>query len=218
MTRTTAGLLFAGVLLGAGVTIAAWRSETRAPRSQSSVAVAPDRRGEDVANLSARIEWLERRLASMKQQQSAQPNNQPPPANPGPETPAPPGQDETRPTREQAEAQFKEYVAEVGRSFEQEKSDPAWTKQTSPQIAAAFSADTVLQNTAADIECREHTCRVQIEDTDRQVSPRMASIARQLGKTVPYIIADRVDQGNGRSVMVLYMTTKPFPQVSPGAR
>ena len=52
-----------------------------------------------------------------------------------------------------------------------------WTKQTSPQIAAAFSADTNLQNTATDIECRGHMCRVQIDDTDRQVSPsRIASI------------------------------------------
>ncbi len=210
MKRLTRLVLLLGcVILGAWALTAAWRPEDRVP--QPTVNRAADGHDAQVASLTVKVDELEHALAALGQQQGAHESNRPPSPNAASEQTAS-GLGEDRPTREQVEARFKEYMADVARSFESEKSNPAWAKQASSQVAAAFAADSVLRDAATDIECREHTCRVQIDDTDRTVSPRMPSIAAQIGKTLPSIRADRIDQGNGRAAMVLYMSTKPFPR------
>jgi hypothetical protein len=101
------------------------------------------------------------------------------------------------------------YMAGVGQAFANERVDPAWSARTSALVGAAFEGDQVLRNVAHTVECRQETCRVQIED-DGSLNARLPRLALGVADVLPSIAAERVDQGNGRNAMVLYMSSQRF--------
>jgi hypothetical protein len=101
------------------------------------------------------------------------------------------------------------YMAGVAQSFSEEKVNAGWAASASSRVGTVFEGDEVLKDVARTVECRAQTCRVQIEDDGSgRLSQRMPFIAIGLADVLPTISAERIDRGNGRSAMVLYMSSQ----------
>ena len=102
------------------------------------------------------------------------------------------------------------YMEGVAQSFAGERIDFGWAGNTSSRVAAAIDEDTVLRSAAHEIECRERTCRLQIEDDGSgRLSQRLSMMSLRLMDVLPTAAAELVDQGNGRNALVLYMSSQP---------
>lgn len=73
-----------------------------------------------------------------------------------------------------------------------------------------MDASDALRGKVRNLECRSRTCRVEIDD-DRAgaVSKELPVFVQQLADTLPSTQADHIDDGNGHTTMVLYMTRNP---------
>jgi hypothetical protein len=173
-----------------------------APRTDS---VASDR-GESSA---AQIDELRRELATMKSQAAGQQSRL---ASATPPTPAPREPASAEEMQEQRAADLEShrvYMSEVAESFAAETIDQRWAAQASSRVNAALYDHDALRTAARDIECRAQTCRVTIDDDGSgTLSRRLPSLALSLVDVLPTISAERVDQGNGRSAMILYMSAQ----------
>jgi hypothetical protein len=103
----------------------------------------------------------------------------------------------------------REYMSDVAEMFANERIDNAWALQTSARINAAFDGHPALQQLGHDVECRARTCRVTVDgDSSGTISARLPALALSVADVLPSVSAVRVDQGNGRSAMVLYMSAQ----------
>jgi len=101
------------------------------------------------------------------------------------------------------------YMSEVAQRFAAETIDQRWAAQASQRVNTALYDHEALRTAARDIECRTQTCRVTIDDDGSgMLSRRLPSLALSLVDVLPTISAERVDQGNGRSAMFLYMSAQ----------
>jgi len=102
------------------------------------------------------------------------------------------------------------YMADVAQAFRNEAVDTAWATRAASRVSAAFESDEALRGVARTVECRRQTCRVELaDDGSNSVSRRLPYILIGLADVLPHASADQVDQGNGRSSMVLYMSNAP---------
>ena len=60
---------------------------------------------------------------------------------------------------------YRAYMAGVAQSFNNEQINPRWASEVAPRVNAALAGDTTLRG-AHSVDCREETCRVQIESDD----------------------------------------------------
>lgn len=105
------------------------------------------------------------------------------------------------------------YVAEVAQAFNNEKTSAGWATQVASRINTAIGSDDALKDVPHSVECRERTCRLQIDDdSSGKVNQSIPFVAMRLVDVLPEISAERVDQGNGRSTMVLYMSSQRLQQ------
>lgn len=173
-----------------------------APRTDS---VARDR-GESSA---AQIDELRRELATMKSRVAGE-QSRPTSATPAQSAPAEPASPEEMQEQRAADLEsHRVYMSEVAQSFAAETIDQRWAAHASSRVNAALYDHEALRTAARDIECRTQTCRVTIDDDGSgTLSRRLPSLALSLIDVLPTISAERVDQGNGRSAMILYMSAQ----------
>jgi len=173
-----------------------------------SLASADD--SEQVARLAGQIDTVERQLLAMKSELAAR-RAEAATAN------APQAAQEQVPADKQAaraddEERFRDYVVCVAQAFANEKVDSAWAAQTSSRVATALSDDDSLRQ-------RHPRSRMWLADMSRQIeddgsgrlNQRLPLFALSVVDVLPNIDAELVDQGNGGSAMVLYMSTPPPP-------
>jgi len=99
------------------------------------------------------------------------------------------------------------YMEAVAQAFSNEKVDASWSSHVSSRVNGALDADESLQGVARAVECRDRTCRVEIaDDGSGSLNSRLPMIALAVADVLPNVAAERVDRGNGRSAMVLYMS------------
>jgi len=94
--------------------------------------------------------------------------------------------------------------------------EAGWATQVASRINAAIGSIEALKDVAHTVECHEQTCRLQIEDDGSgKVNQNLPSITMGLTDVLPEVSAERIDAGNGRSTMVLYMSSQhPQPSMS----
>jgi hypothetical protein len=182
-------------------------TDARPPVAQ----VAPRVDHSDSERLSQRMDDLQRSLVAIQEQLAAQQRllaAQKPTAAAA----SAPADPEIVDAQRAADAErHRTYMAGVGQAFANERVDPAWAARTAARVGAAFEGDQVLRSTAHTVECRQQTCRVQIED-DGSLNGRLPRLAIGVADVLPTIAAERVDLGNGRNAMVLYMSSqRPAP-------
>ena len=100
-------------------------------------------------------------------------------------------------------------MASIEQAFGNEKVDPAWASRASARVGSTFEGDEMLRNVTHTVECRQTTCRVQLDDDGSgRLSGRMPFLTLGLADVLPQVSAEHLDQPNGRGAMVLYMSSQ----------
>jgi hypothetical protein len=183
-------------------------SKDRHPPDKSSSATAAEQ--SRVSQLSARIEGLEHELAAIRtgsgQNQGAVPRTSASPPSPAPARDA---SSEAEMVRAADAEQRRVYMETVAQAFGNEKVDASWSSHMSSRVNGALDGDESLRGVAHKVECRDRTCRVEIaDDGSVSLNRRLPVIALGVADVLPNVAAERVDRGDGRSAMVLYMSTQ----------
>ena len=111
--------------------------------------------------------------------------------------------------RAEQERKYREYMASVDAAFRNEATDPRWSSATSSVVQTALTADSDLRPLARGVECRSRTCRVEIaDDGSGKLGKLLPMLAQKVGRELPSVTADRVQEAGGAVTMVLYMSRR----------
>ena len=206
MKRLGVALGIFAVAIAIFVYVVPGRTSPVAPATQV-VARAKD---EDTGQLLARVAELQQDLVALKRDLAAQRSGHPPEQRP------PASGDAKVPDIERVEAQRAadaqrrhEYMASIEQAFANEKVEPMWASRASARVGSTFEGDEMLRNIAHTVECRQKTCRVQLDDDGSgRLSGRMPFLTLGLADVLPQVSAEHIDQPNGRGAMVLYMSSQ----------
>jgi hypothetical protein len=169
------------------------------------------------ARLSAQIEELQRTLTAMKAQLgAARHENTAQQAAAACDSKQP----EIRLRQDTADVEQRRVsTAEVAEAFSQEQFDGAWANQAAARIGSTFGKDEALREIPRTVECREQTCRLQVnEDGARTLSDRLPYVATELADVLPSISAEHIEQGSGDGALVIYLSSQPSPTGAPQRR
>jgi len=104
---------------------------------------------------------------------------------------------------------FHEYMSGVAGAFRDEAVDSQWSARSTAAVRKVLAGDNPLNKVVQDVECRSHSCRIAFEDEGKaDLNKQLPLFVNQLGDTLPYMLADRVQEADGRSSMILYMSTR----------
>lgn len=197
-----------------------FRSPPSAPAPVATTQTPPADWGAQV--LAAQVDRLQRELDALKgrygaQQRASAVQKAQPPNEVRTDSDVEGSADDARALRAADLEQHREYMSDIAQTFTSERIDNVWALQTSSRINAAFDDHPALRQLGHNIECRAQTCRVSVEDDGSgSISTRLPALALSVVDVLPSISAERVDQGNGRTAMVLYMSAQnPAPAVRP---
>ncbi len=199
-------------LVAAGITWFNSKRTAATPQSGPSAAsaAAAARDCPECVRLSDQVGVLHRKLAALNSQLASQ-QTQLAERGAGATDARTPGSpidpEEVARTRAADDARYQEYMNTVAQSFANEKVDNAWAGRTSQRVNTAFDREQGLRDVAHTVECREKTCRVELQDDGKgEVSSRIPNMMLGLVDVLPNFSVQYVDQGNGRSSMVLYLS------------
>lgn len=157
---------------------------------------APVQQGQ--GDLMALLENLRREVAVLRdkvaasEKAAAQPEPQPPPT---PEEAA-----------RQME-QWREHMVVVADAYAREPADQAWAAQTSELIHAKAQGSQWLRSAVRGVECRSHSCRVElVDDGSGNVAKGVPIFVNQLGTALPLAQADHGQDDSGQKTVTLYFT------------
>lgn len=84
-----------------------------------------------------------------------------------------------------------------------------WSSATSSLIQAVIDGDNDLRPLARGMECRSQTCRVEIaDDGSGKLSKLLPMLVHQVGRDLPNVVFDRIQEAGGSATMVLYMSSR----------
>lgn len=110
--------------------------------------------------------------------------------------------------------QQRAYVEGIAQSFNHEKTNSAWAGYVSNRVNAAMSTDEAFRDIGHKVECRQQTCRVELDDDGSgNLSRRLPFVALGLADVLPSAAVAPINRDSGRNTMVLYMSSRqPAPQ------
>jgi type IV secretory pathway VirB10-like protein len=109
--------------------------------------------------------------------------------------------------RAKGELRWKEHVAAVAASFAREARDQRWSNEVAESLRATFGSEELAAATVQSIDCRTSTCRVEVQDDGSGKLPMIVPmLAVQMAGSLPNLVAEHIDQPNGKMMMVLYMS------------
>ena len=110
-------------------------------------------------------------------------------------------------TRAAAERVRQQQMAVLEANFRHEPTDSRWSSEAVGAVQAALASDDTVQNLLLDLDCRSHTCRVELaEDDTGELAKVLPLILQQLAQTLPNGTASYVDAGDGSKAMILYLS------------
>ena len=117
--------------------------------------------------------------------------------------------------RAEHERRYREYMAGIAAAFHQEIPDPRWSAATTEVVQAALAADSDVRPLARGVECRAHTCRVELaDDGSGSLGKLVPMFAQQVSESLPSATAERIEDASGAATMVLYLTRRDEPPVT----
>jgi hypothetical protein len=162
------------------------------------------RLAEQIDALRGGLTEVQAQLASQSGQSAPRP-----PGAAAPESKSPIDEQDVQAVRAADAERRREYMTGIEEGFAGERVDGKWAGPASVRINAALSSDENLRGVAHHVECRQQTCRVELaDDGTGAVSRRVPLIALNLVDMLPSVAAERVDQGDGRSAMVVYLSSR----------
>ena len=116
-------------------------------------------------------------------------------------------------SRAEANRERQMQIAGVESGFRKESIDQKWATTATSAVQYALNSEDAGRLQANSIECHSATCRVEVsDDGSGRLDKSLPILAQQLAGTLPNIIANRVDQPNGSSTLVLYMSRQSEQQ------
>jgi hypothetical protein len=182
---------------------------TPANSSQLQAEVAPQaevaRLQAEVARLQAEEARLQAEILAVRQWSRAQERRGSASAAGRPDEPAPDSRPDPE-ARAAAERERHVQMEAIEVAFRHEPADQGWAFEAQGAVQAALASDGPLQNTLLGLECRSQTCRVELaEDDTGELQKALPLALQQLASTLPNAIADYVEDGAGRT-MILYLS------------
>lgn len=105
------------------------------------------------------------------------------------------------------EQEWHSTIAEVEASFRNEVREPNWAAAVTSTVQQAFRADEKVAPRIRAIECRSHTCRIELaDDGSEPTSDSLLPILAKLAGELPKAKSDRIDESDGRKTMLLFMS------------
>jgi hypothetical protein len=112
--------------------------------------------------------------------------------------------------RAEGDAMHQARLASVDSAFRGEPNNPQWAASTSSSIREALAAAQIDASKLRAMECRSRTCRIElVEDESSDLSKTLPMFALQVGRALPAVTADHIDDGHGRRTAVLYLSSHP---------
>jgi hypothetical protein len=107
----------------------------------------------------------------------------------------------------ETERERQKHMEVVEASFRHEPADPRWSFEAEGAVQEALASDEIVQNTLLGLECRSHTCRLELASDDTgELAEVMPLFLEQLGQTLPNVTVNYVDDGGRGKIMILYMS------------
>jgi len=212
------GFLTITVLLGVGlcgVVYRAVRTSAETP-DENGLAATKQPVGGAATQESAELAELRREMAQLRRQVLTQGQRLAAgdPAKAEAQDPAAAKDPRTDPqARAEQERKYRDYMAGVDAAFRKETTDPRWSSATSSVVQTALIADNDLRPLARGVECRSHTCRVEIaDDGSGKLGKIIPIFAQQVGQELPSLVANRVEDAGGAATMILYLSRRDETQ------
>lgn len=196
--------------LAPGATIPDLRASSDEEPGASSAGAGSDqmaqRHQQEMAALSKELAFLRREISAVQRQRHEQRRA----ATVGaPESAADPAPDpHTAPAaRAAAERAWQQRMAMREATFRHEPTDPPWAAEAAGAVQAALASDDRVQNLLLGLDCRSHTCRVELaEDDTGELAKALPLLLLQLAPTLPHGTANYVDASDGGRAMILYLS------------
>jgi len=169
----------------------------------------------ELAELRGRVAALKTEMAELRGQVKSKPVV----GSPMPQAELPARNAGPRDPQAMAEQEAARHAAmvEVESAFQRQALDSNWAGTASAVVQQALSADEVLRAAGGKVECRSRTCRVEmVEAAPGQVTERLRPLLSKLGENLPRSTVDYVDEGGGRTRIVVYLDKDVAPQGAPG--
>ena len=136
---------------------------------------------------------------------------------PAEETPAEPEEpllDEAQ-RRAESDRRWQQHMAEVSAAFHEEPVDRAWSETTGTALKSALESDPLLREAAGPMECRTHTCRLELtNDGSGKLDKQLPLFAASVQGTLSNIQAEHVSGADGAPRIVLYLSNPPAVDVN----
>ena len=160
----------------------------------------PEGKADDMAALREEVAFLRAEVSSLRRQMPRQ-------TQANTDTQAT-DNSRTDPTaRAEAERSYQKQMAAVESAFRNEKTDTKWSISAASVVQQALTSDESMRPNIGNVECRSNTCRVEItDDGSGGLSKSLPMFAQQVGQTFPTMTVNNIDQGNGVSSMVFYLS------------
>jgi hypothetical protein len=204
----SSGLLV--VLAGSAVAYRALRAPVaaRAEQSPAAVGIASDDTKREVSRLRADLALVQGQLSALRAQ-GAEPKGAPGAASATPHTFEQMDPVTLQAKREEDAQLWKDHMAEVALAFEEETFDRGFAAPAQNAVDQAIQSNPVIRAAAGKVECRSRTCRVEVRDSrSPDVSKQLPLFLHTVGRVLPNMQADHVEDESGRSTAVLYLTNE----------
>jgi hypothetical protein len=101
----------------------------------------------------------------------------------------------------------REYIAGLDAAFRKETMDPTWSSPTAAAVKEAISGDERQHLVVRDVECRSHTCRLELpDDGSGSIGKILPVLAQKVGHDIGGITSGHNDDAGAGPTMVLYMS------------
>ncbi|MGH8557667.1 MAG: hypothetical protein ACRESZ_09445 [Methylococcales bacterium] len=113
--------------------------------------------------------------------------------------------------RENAEGLHQERMAKVEADFQRESTDTTWATHAEASVQKAVVEDNLAWNALRNIECRSHTCRIEMtDDNSGGLSQFIPLLGLQLADILPNIsmMSSQIEDGSGGNVTILYLVSE----------
>jgi len=169
----------------------------------------------ELAELRGRVAALKTEIAELRGQVKSKPDA----GAALPQTSVPARNAGSRDLQAMAEQEAARHAAMAGvdAAFQRQVLDPDWAGKASSVVQQALNTDEVLRAAGGKVECRSRTCRVEIvEVAPGNLTERLRPLLSQVGETLPRSTVDYVDEGGGRTRIVVYLDRDVAPQGANG--
>jgi hypothetical protein len=179
--------------------------ERRSSRVQAPALEARDARGDaELSRMRNELTAVKGQLLALGQRVQEAPAR----VEEAPSAPEEPLLDETQ-RRAESDRRWQEHMAAVSAAFREEPIDRAWSETTGTALKSAIEGDPLLREAAGPMECRTHTCRVELRhDGSGKVDKQLPLFAASVQSTLSNIQAEHVAGADGAARIVLYLSNE----------